>query len=116
MDEGLPISPSEWSRFLSKRIGVKAYAPFLFDTSASLLVQENADRAVLADLEHWLAKFVGDGDPMFTHRVEGPDDMAAHSSSADSDLGKSSLCQSPIHVRYLARDLFVRASVRATYS
>jgi len=116
VDEGLSISPSEWSRFLSKRIGVKAYALFLFDTSASLLVQENADRAVSADLEHWLAKFVGDGDPMFTHKAEGPDDMAAHSSSADSDLGKSSLCQSPIDVRYLARDLFVRASIRATYS
>ena len=116
MDEGLSISPSQWSRFLSKRIDVKAYASFLFDTSASLLVQENADRAVLADLEHWLAKFVGDGDPIFTHRAEGPDDMAAHSSSADSDLSECSLCQSPIDVRYLARDLFVRASVPATYS
>ena len=88
----------------------------MFDTSVSLLVQENADRAVLADLEHWLAKFVADGDPMFTHRAEGPDDMAAHSSCADSDLGDGSLCESPIDVRYLARDLFVRASVRATYS
>lgn len=51
---------------------------FVRHTSASLLVQENADPAVLADLEHWLAKFVVDGDPMFTHRAEGPDDMAAH--------------------------------------
>ena len=47
-------------------------------TCASLLVQENADPAVLADLEHWLAKFVVDGDPMFTRRAEGPGDMAAH--------------------------------------
>ena len=55
---------------------------FVRHTSASLLIQENADPAVLADLEHWLAKWVVDGDPVFTHRAEGPDDMAAHIRSA----------------------------------
>ena len=40
---------------------------FVRHTSASLLIQENADPAVLADLEHWLAKWVVDGDPSFTH-------------------------------------------------
>ena len=55
---------------------------FVRHTSASLLIQENADPAVLADLEHWLAKWVVDGDPLFTHRAEGPDDMAAHIRSA----------------------------------
>jgi len=47
-------------------------------TSASLLISENADPAVLRDLESFMSLQVRDGDPMFTHTQEGPDDMSAH--------------------------------------
>ena len=47
-------------------------------TSASLLVQENADPDVRADLDRFFAKLVKDGDPMFAHDAEGPDDMPSH--------------------------------------
>lgn len=72
---------------------------FVRHTSASLLIQENADPAVLADLEHWLAKWVVDGDPVFTHRSEGPDDMAAHIRSA--------LTQTSISVPYANHQLML---------
>jgi len=55
---------------------------FLRHTSASLLIQENADPAVRADLERYFARLVPDGDPLFRHRDEGPDDMPAHVRSA----------------------------------
>jgi len=47
-------------------------------TSASLLVQENADPDVRADLERFFALLVPDGDPLFAHTCEGDDDMPAH--------------------------------------
>ena len=47
-------------------------------TSASLLVSENADPEVLRDLERYLGRLVPDGDPLFQHVDEGPDDMPAH--------------------------------------
>lgn len=55
---------------------------FVHHTSASLLIQENADPAVRADLEAFFARLVTDGDPLFTHTEEGPDDMSAHVRSA----------------------------------
>lgn len=51
---------------------------FIQHTSASLLVNENADPAVHRDLERFLARLVPDGDPGFEHDAEGPDDMPAH--------------------------------------
>jgi len=51
---------------------------FVQHTSASLLVQENADPSARADLERWLARLVPEGDPFYTHDAEGPDDMPAH--------------------------------------
>jgi secondary thiamine-phosphate synthase enzyme len=51
---------------------------FIHHTSASLIVSENADPEVLRDLERFLAKLVPDGDPLFAHVDEGPDDMPAH--------------------------------------
>jgi secondary thiamine-phosphate synthase enzyme len=51
---------------------------FLRHTSASLLIQENADPDVQADLERFFARLVRDGDPLFQHRSEGADDMPAH--------------------------------------
>ena len=47
-------------------------------TSASLIVCENADPSVRADLEAFAARLVPDGDPLFRHNDEGPDDMPAH--------------------------------------
>jgi len=47
-------------------------------TSASLLIQENADPSARRDLERWLARLVPEGDALFTHTQEGPDDMPAH--------------------------------------
>jgi secondary thiamine-phosphate synthase enzyme len=51
---------------------------FLMHTSASLIVCENADPMVRRDLEMFMAKLVRDGDPAFSHDLEGPDDMPAH--------------------------------------
>ncbi len=55
---------------------------FIRHTSASLLVQENADPEVQRDLERFLARLVPDGDPLFRHVMEGPDDMPAHARAA----------------------------------
>lgn len=51
---------------------------FLHHTSASLTLGENADPQVLRDLEAFAARLVRDGDPLFRHDEEGPDDMPAH--------------------------------------
>ena len=51
---------------------------FLQHTSASLVLCENADPDVRTDLERYMARLVTDGDPIFEHTAEGPDDMAAH--------------------------------------
>ena len=47
-------------------------------TSASLLIQENADPDVRRDFERFFARLVPDGDPLFVHTMEGDDDMPAH--------------------------------------
>ncbi|MFB3089930.1 MAG: secondary thiamine-phosphate synthase enzyme YjbQ [Gammaproteobacteria bacterium] len=51
---------------------------FIQHTSASLILCENADPDVRADLENFMQQMVRDGDPLFRHRAEGPDDMPAH--------------------------------------
>ena len=51
---------------------------FVHHTSASLMLCENADPTVRHDLETFMAQLVPDGDPMFRHQDEGPDDMPAH--------------------------------------
>ena len=51
---------------------------FIRHTSASLLIQENADPDVRGDLDRFFARLVPDGDALFVHRDEGPDDMPAH--------------------------------------
>lgn len=51
---------------------------FVHHTSAAVIVCENADPQVRRDLEAWLARAVPDGDPLFRHTAEGPDDMPAH--------------------------------------
>ena len=51
---------------------------FIRHTSASLVLCENADPAVLRDLETFMSRIAPDGDPAHTHTAEGPDDMASH--------------------------------------
>ena len=51
---------------------------FICHTSASLMLCENADPSVMRDMEAFMARQVPDGDPLFTHTSEGPDDMPAH--------------------------------------
>ena len=51
---------------------------FLQHTSASLLVQESYDDSARRDLEKWLNRLVPQGDSIYTHTLEGPDDMPAH--------------------------------------
>ena len=51
---------------------------FIRHTSASLMINENADPGVLMDLETFMRDLVPDGDPRFRHTAEGPDDMPAH--------------------------------------
>ncbi len=55
---------------------------FIPHTSASLTIQENADPSVRDDLERWLERLVPEGDPLYTHTAEGPDDMPAHIKAA----------------------------------
>lgn len=61
---------------------------FICHTSASLMLCENADPDVMRDLETFMSRQVPDGDPMFVHTAEGPDDMPAHVRSilTQSDL------------------------------
>ena len=51
---------------------------FLRHTSASLLIQENYDDSARIDLENWLNRLVPEHDPLYTHALEGADDMPAH--------------------------------------
>src|SRR6185312_9228691 len=67
---------AEWVR--SQRLHDGLVTLFIRHTSASLLVQENADPDVRGDLDRFFARLVPDGDPLFQHRDEGPDDMPGH--------------------------------------
>ena len=55
---------------------------YIQHTSASLLINENYDADVLVDMEAFFRRLVPDGDPIFTHTIEGSDDMPAHIRSA----------------------------------
>lgn len=63
-------------------VGTGLLTLFVRHTSASLLIQENADPQVQRDLEGFFARLVPDGDALFAHRSEGDDDMPAHVRSA----------------------------------
>jgi secondary thiamine-phosphate synthase enzyme len=55
---------------------------FIHHTSASLIINENADPDVQRDLDAFLSRLVPDGDSLYVHTMEGPDDMPAHVRSA----------------------------------
>ena len=62
---------------------------FVRHTSASLTIQENADPAVTRDLQAWLERQVPEGDELYTHTQEGPDDMPSHIKAALTDVSLS---------------------------
>ena len=68
----------------AKNSGLKMGLLTLYDqhTSASILINENYDSDVLVDMESFFARLVPDGDRLFIHTSEGPDDMPAHVRSA----------------------------------
>ena len=67
---------------------------FVHHTSASLVLTENADPDVRHDLEAWITRAVPDGDPIYRHTLEGPDDMSAHTRSMLTQSGISLPVQS----------------------
>jgi secondary thiamine-phosphate synthase enzyme len=71
---------------------------FVRHTSASLLIQENADPDVRRDLEAFFKRLVPDGDPLFIHAAEGGDDMPAHIRTALTAVNLSI----PVHGARLA--------------
>jgi secondary thiamine-phosphate synthase enzyme len=72
------ITPAVANWVAGTRIQVGLLTLFIRHTSASLLITENADPQVRVDLERFFARLVPDGDPLFGHVSEGPDDMPAH--------------------------------------
>jgi secondary thiamine-phosphate synthase enzyme len=72
------ITASIQERVAAAGIGTGLCTLHLQHTSASLVIQENADPDVRVDFERVFARLAPDGDPLFTHTIEGDDDMAAH--------------------------------------
>jgi len=72
------ITPQLLSWLASCALQTGLITLYIQHTSASLLINENYDHDVLVDLEAFFNRLVPDGDPLFTHTVEGADDMPAH--------------------------------------
>ena len=72
---------------------------FIRHTSASLIIQENADPSVQHDLLRWMNRLVPENQAEFTHTMEGPDDMPAHI--------KSMLTQTSVAIPYQQRRLML---------
>jgi secondary thiamine-phosphate synthase enzyme len=86
---GLYPFTEESGNFLRKTaLGDGLLTCFIRHTSASLLVQENADPDVLLDLEGFMRRIVSRDESLYRHTAEGPDDMPGHIRSA---LTQSSL-------------------------
>ena len=69
-----------WAKNSGLKMGLLTL--YVQHTSASILINENYDSDVLVDLESFFARLVPDGDRLFIHTSEGPDDMPAHIRSA----------------------------------
>ena len=67
---------ADWVRSAGMQTGLLTL--YVRHTSASLLIQENYDPDVQTDMARFFARLVPDGDPIFEHTMEGPDDMPAH--------------------------------------
>jgi len=87
--QGLYPFTAEAAAFVTKsKVATGLFTAFIRHTSASLLIQENADQNVLRDLNEFFHRLVPEETQWFRHRDEGPDDMPAHIKSA---LTQSSL-------------------------
>ena len=83
---------------------------FLQHTSASLVIQENADPDVVKDLETFFSRLVREDDSLYTHTIEGPDDMPAHIRAALTQTQLSiPIVGRPAQPGNLAGDLRIRA-------
>jgi secondary thiamine-phosphate synthase enzyme len=81
--QGLHEITDSIARFLQQSSVVEGLCTiFVQHTSASLLIQENADPSARADLEAWLNRHVPEADPHYSHTAEGPDDMPSHIKAA----------------------------------
>jgi secondary thiamine-phosphate synthase enzyme len=77
-----PFTP-QLTRLVADRSAAEGLCTlFIQHTSASLLIQENYDPSARHDLEQWLNRLVPERDPLYTHTLEGPDDMPAHIKAA----------------------------------
>jgi secondary thiamine-phosphate synthase enzyme len=76
------ITPQVTSWANQQAISTGLLTLYIQHTSASLLINENYDRDVLVDMQAFFKRLVPDGDALFIHTVEGPDDMPAHVRSA----------------------------------
>lgn len=87
---GLYDFTQELNRWVAgRRVNEGLLTLFARHTSASLIIQENADPNVRRDLEAFLARLVPEHDPLYQHTLEGPDDMPAHVRAA---LTQTHLC------------------------
>ena len=78
----IEVTPQVVSWVREQKITTGLLTVFVRHTSASLIVQENADSDVLRDMETFFRDLVRDGNPKYHHVLEGPDDMSAHIRSA----------------------------------
>lgn len=85
-DQVLPVV-ARWHASTTSHEGLCTL--FIQHTSASLLIQENADASAKRDLEAWLKRLVPENDPKYTHTAEGPDDMPAHLKAAITPVSLS---------------------------
>ena len=76
------ITPQIINWVVQTTINTGLLTVYIAHTSASLLINENYDTDVLVDMERFFNRLVPDGDTLFSHTVEGPDDMPAHVRSA----------------------------------
>ena len=76
------ITPQVMAVVRESKVGEGLCTVFVRHTSASLVIQENADPTAKQDLERWLNRLVPEGDPFYKHDTEGPDDMPAHIKAA----------------------------------
>jgi secondary thiamine-phosphate synthase enzyme len=80
---GLTDITREVARVVAEaRVEIGLATCFIRHTSASLVIQENADPDVQTDLEAFFRRLVPEGDPLYRHTAEGPDDMPAHVKAA----------------------------------
>lgn len=81
--QGLHAFTPQLTRLISQSAAIEGLCTlFIQHTSASLLIQENYDPSARRDLEQWLNRLVPERDPLYTHTLEGPDDMPAHIKAA----------------------------------